>query len=647
MVVRLVAPLSLLVVKSVYKAWAWYTHGGNGRLSWQLLTLLSWRHIRYARSRSVVTIGAVAVGVSAMVILLSFGYGLQAIVTDELIQPYSLRLADVQTDSTALSLNREVAEQIARLAEVEDVAPLVSLAGLVGIDGSRAEAVVLGVENRYFEYDHTSLLAGDWFSEEADQRFMGLTGESQLEALREMGQVAGVMDQGDKDPVMGEVVNQDVVRFRVVDERYIPLRSEPRMSAPILGYVRGGGLEVHRGVAVWGSRYESVDVYGSVYQSSDGSWWGQWLAIETHLWEEVGTGVYRPIVREEGGQERMSGYVTNEGVRILSRAEEVVAEMTGEVLGEATESAALREDLAAFFDEEEEDDESALEQLVSEETGVVEEGAEGVALAQISVARDAPREMVVSTGLLRLWDLEPRQVLGQSLSSEFIVSGGLISGITGRVVSHPEDYLVVGVVEDDNRPLVYVPLGDVMSMEVERYTGLRVLSQDEASLERVRTRIESMGFMTFSMVDTLLQVERLFQVMRLLMILVGLVGLGVAVLGMFNTLTVSLLERTREVGIMKTLGTTNRDVMRIFIVESLLLGALGGVAGLMIGWVFGLGVNTFFWTIRGLMGVSLFVTPWYLTLIVLVMSTGVGLLTGLLPARRTRRISALDALRYE
>jgi len=130
----------------------------------------------------------------------------------------------------------------------------------------------------------------------------------------------------------------------------------------------------------------------------------------------------------------------------------------------------------------------------------------------------------------------------------------------------------------------------------------------------------------------------------------GAVALMVSAIGMFNTMTIALLERTQEIGIMKSLGASNGDIKKTFLVEAVLIGFLGGVSGILTGIgaseIFNFGVNK----LAGSFGgdkVDLFYIPIEFMLMILVFSTTVGLMTGFYPARRAAKLNPLDALRYK
>jgi ABC-type antimicrobial peptide transport system permease subunit len=119
---------------------------------------------------------------------------------------------------------------------------------------------------------------------------------------------------------------------------------------------------------------------------------------------------------------------------------------------------------------------------------------------------------------------------------------------------------------------------------------------------------------------------------------------------MFNTLTISLLEKTREVGFMKALGTTRRDIYVLFISESILIGILGSFVGISTGVLIGAFLNYSISRLAestGNLPVQLFhVTP-KLIILTITASILISFFTGFYPSKRAAKINPLDALRYE
>ena len=121
-------------------------------------------------------------------------------------------------------------------------------------------------------------------------------------------------------------------------------------------------------------------------------------------------------------------------------------------------------------------------------------------------------------------------------------------------------------------------------------------------------------------------------------------------MGTFNTLTISLLEKIKEVGLFKALGMRNKDVYKLILSESLIIGVLGGIIGLALGWSVGQIVNEILSYLAHKSSaepISLFLTPWVFAVGIALFSIVVGFLTGWYPSKRAVKIDPLDALRYE
>jgi putative ABC transport system permease protein len=162
--------------------------------------------------------------------------------------------------------------------------------------------------------------------------------------------------------------------------------------------------------------------------------------------------------------------------------------------------------------------------------------------------------------------------------------------------------------------------------------------------------VETQGYKTASTVDTINQIESFFGGLRSVLGVIGFIALGVASLGMFNTLTVSLLERTREIGGMKTMGMVSGEIQELFLAEAMIMGFAGGIGGLLLGFFVGKLSSSLVSVVAIAQGVGyleLTHIPFGLVLFIVVSSFVVGLVTGLYPAYRAKKISALNALRYE
>ncbi|MFH1207331.1 MAG: FtsX-like permease family protein [Patescibacteria group bacterium] len=211
------------------------------------------------------------------------------------------------------------------------------------------------------------------------------------------------------------------------------------------------------------------------------------------------------------------------------------------------------------------------------------------------------------------------------------------------------DVKIIGITQNDSS-LAYMPLKIFTDAGITNFNLARVKLDKRENLDAARTTIEALGFQVDSVADTVGQIDRIFLIFQFVMGGFGLIAMLIASLGAFNTLTVSLLERTREVGIMKSLGTTSRHVYVLFLSESLLIGVLGGVSGVLLGMGVGELVNIIVNRLAARLGgqtVDLFTIPLGFLFLIAGIIILVGLVTGLYPARRAAKINALDALRYE
>ncbi len=208
-----------------------------------------------------------------------------------------------------------------------------------------------------------------------------------------------------------------------------------------------------------------------------------------------------------------------------------------------------------------------------------------------------------------------------------------------------------GVIDIGGGPQLYISSLIVEQAGSSSYSQVKVVVDDQNSIKNIRGQIESLGFITQSPIDTLDQVNHLFSIFAYILAGFGGIGMVIAILGMFNTLTISLLERTQEIGLMMSIGARRRDVKRLFMAEALTLSLAGGVGGVVGAWSLGMIINIFITSLankRGFPGnVSLFAVPLWLVGLILLFVMLVGYLVVFIPSRRAARINPIDALRHE
>jgi len=182
------------------------------------------------------------------------------------------------------------------------------------------------------------------------------------------------------------------------------------------------------------------------------------------------------------------------------------------------------------------------------------------------------------------------------------------------------------------------------------YATVTVKVRSPQDVESVEKELKSRGFRTFALMDQLGQMRIGFLIMDMILIAVGMIGITVASLGIVNTMVMSILERYREIGIMKAVGATDGDVQRIFLFESGAIGLLGGLFGLGLGW----GVSTIINEVMNALmmrqsapRMEYFSFPWWLCLGAVAFSILVSLMAGVYPTRRAARVDPVVALRHD
>ncbi len=280
--------------------------------------------------------------------------------------------------------------------------------------------------------------------------------------------------------------------------------------------------------------------------------------------------------------------------------------------------------------------------------------------AEVGSTRLARGQMIVGAGVQEnFWDSQGRQIKIRSLMGEPITVGVTRDSGDGEVTTRSWHYEVVGVLEknDEGNYQVFIPERDVQAIN-QWVTGKRinrskdgdnrviVQAADAKQVQTIQKEIQDRGFTTFSALDMVREINSFFGILQAVLGSIGAIALLVAALGIVNTLSMAILERTREIGLMKAEGARNRDVMLIFLGEAACIGLLGGVVGAGLGWALSGAADV---VIRSLIqqssnggGGGLFGpgdstvvdTPLWLPLFAVVFATVIGLISGIYPAQR-------------
>lgn len=596
---------------------------------------LAFKNLLAKKTRSFITILGMSVGIGIIVLLLSLGYGIERLVISRIASLDELKMVDVSSsENTALRLNRTTYDKIAQFSAVEKVIPLVATVGKITMSKATTDVLVYAAPRSYLDAIKARVIRGKLYTN--NQSFDAVKARGVSE-----GSVAGASTRLERGE-LGKDRSSFEYQVQVFPSTIVSVWEQCEVGSKVLGYTERfeGGT---RGFLKWGSQYAPFDEFGkAAYDSTRNIYLGKWATGEFPLFQKKQSGEFEPLLDDSGRHIWKTGCVQENKVQIAPLQRFVQAD----VLGESTASAEV-EPVSTFDAVVVSSDSSGIEMVMlqSSTSATVKKGPEKLAFSSLPEG-----QAVISSGLANLLGLSLNKAIGKEFTTSFIIGKSLMPSIEGKSYSDEVTYKVIGVLDDDNNTYFYVPYADMKKLNIPHVSQMKIILKDTSLMAKVRKGVEGLGFRTNSTVDTVKQIESLFSNLRILLAVLGLVALGVASLGMFNTLTVSLLERTREIGGMKTMGMVSEEVQDLFLAEAMIMGLAGGLGGLMLGTLVGKGLSFLISVVALSQGqgfIDLTYIPISFSTFIVVSSFVVGVLTGIYPAQRAKKISALNALRYE
>ena len=280
-------------------------------------------------------------------------------------------------------------------------------------------------------------------------------------------------------------------------------------------------------------------------------------------------------------------------------------------------------------------------------------------------ANDAENACMLSLDLAkRINEKDPGSLVGQELTLNYAASAG------GAIQRAETKCPIVGIVERETGPLggggggsgLMIPLAKAREINAVRMSAVQAVQRTPSyqsvtvkvkaaqATQDVEDRIKKMGFSAFSLNDALQGAKRAFIILDIVLSLIGSIALAVSALGIMNTMVMSILERTREIGIMKAIGGSDGDIRRIFLIEASAIGFFGGIVGVILGWgvgrIINLAANIYIERQGGLPG-NLFSLPFWLIGGAIGFSIAISLLAGSYPAARAAKLDPIQALRHD
>lgn len=276
-------------------------------------------------------------------------------------------------------------------------------------------------------------------------------------------------------------------------------------------------------------------------------------------------------------------------------------------------------------------------------------GYAGVVPAEGDLFRSGETDSILlSSAVLKLFQIEPTDAIGKKVSFKVFIP--IENSEEVQEIPLNKEYIIKGVVNDETQIFAYIPLQEFSSkFVVPYYEKARVKVSDRIFLDTVEAEVLERGFAVTSLSKTVDQANKIFSGIQVALALFGGIALIVSAIGMFNTMTVTLLERTKEIGIMRTIGGSPLNIKVMFLTESVLMGFLGGMVGIGMGVGGGLSVNYMLNLVATRMGgvaMELFRFPMPFLIFIAVFSAVMGYVTGLYPSGRAGSLNPLDAIRY-
>jgi putative ABC transport system permease protein len=217
-------------------------------------------------------------------------------------------------------------------------------------------------------------------------------------------------------------------------------------------------------------------------------------------------------------------------------------------------------------------------------------------------------------------------------------------------------------ISQERSPSIRISLNDRIAMknwwfntnnilERDGYDSVTIRAADVSQANKLSIQLQRDGFQVQSLEFFVTAANRVVTVVTMMFTLIGSIALLVATIGIANTMVMAIYERTREIGILKAMGASRGEIRQMFMLEAGFIGLIGGVLGLLLGWLLGLGLNEVIeiyarFREQPVRGQFFLVTP-LLAVSALTFATFIGLVAGLLPAQRAAKLDPLEALRHE
>ncbi len=283
-------------------------------------------------------------------------------------------------------------------------------------------------------------------------------------------------------------------------------------------------------------------------------------------------------------------------------------------------------------------------------------------------------EVLLQRDFAKKLDPNPDSVLGKTLVVRYAERQTGSDSSSFSIERKEKAFKIVGLLDEEpfggmrmiSRARVFMPTQTAEAMNlmqpadtqqlVRATSGVRTYSMLTARMksasyaEKVEESVKKMNYAAYSYLDATKSIRRFFAVLDMFLGIFGSLALAVASLAIVNTLVMAVLERRREIGIMKALGASDGDVKKLFFAEAATMGLIGGAMGVALGWVIGrvinFGTNIYLHRMK-MPAENLWTVPIWLVIGAVGFAVLVSVLAGIYPAARAAKLDPVQALRYE
>lgn len=249
----------------------------------------------------------------------------------------------------------------------------------------------------------------------------------------------------------------------------------------------------------------------------------------------------------------------------------------------------------------------------------------------------------------------------------------LAPNISAAKETEKMNYTIVGVMKEpsydwminnavymdiEQKPVLASNLATAVDVKEDEmfYSEFNIFADTLENVKPILDSLKDKGYSVYSITEQLDQMNVFFLVLKIGLIFVGTIAVLIASIGIFNTMTMAVTERTREIGVLKAIGASPKLIQRLFLMESMFIGIVGTVIAVAISYAISFVANAALPLIlKAATGedgfsnndITFSLIPWQLVVIAAAISIGVAMISGYRPARKATKIDVIQALRQE